>query len=336
MVSTPSAPAPPDPNVTAAAQANLNQSTATTQQLLNMTNQVGPDGKLTYNQSGTNSFVDANGKTVTVPQFTATTELSGSNQGIYDTNQVTKQNIANIGKDQSNRIGALLGTPMKLGNAETEARLMELGSARLTPKFAQDEEALRTRLANSGIRAGSAAFDSEMANFGQTKNDAINQLLLTGRSQANQELLAERNQPINEITALMSGSQVASPTFANTPQTQVGGVDYTGMVNNNYNAAVQQQQMQTSQNNALMGGLFGLGGTLGGMGIYKYSDRRLKTDIRRVGTLDNNLPVYSYRYVNGGPTEIGLMADEVERIHPNAVKDIGGFKAVDYAQAVEA
>jgi hypothetical protein len=61
------------------------------------------------------------------------------------------------------------------------------------------------------------------------------------------EILAERNQPLNEISALMSGSQVAQPTFTNTPQTQVAGVDYGGMVNNNYQGQVQQQAISRAE-----------------------------------------------------------------------------------------
>src|SRR4051812_28515229 len=128
---TPTAPTPPDPVATANAQSNMNTNTATTQQLLNMTNQVTPDGSLSYNQTGTNTFVGADGKSYSVPQFTATTSLSPTAQGIYDTNNQTKTNLANIGKDQSAKIGTLLGSNLQLGNEATEARLMQLGSARL-------------------------------------------------------------------------------------------------------------------------------------------------------------------------------------------------------------
>jgi hypothetical protein len=102
-----------------------------------------------------------------------------------------------------------------------------------------------------------------MQRFGQTKNDALDQLLLSGHQTAVNDILTERNQPINEITALMSGSQVGQPNFTNTPQTNVGGVDYAGMVANNYNAQNDQYKAQLGQQNAMMGGLFGLGGTLG-------------------------------------------------------------------------
>ncbi len=262
--STPSAPTPPDPVATAAAQGNMNQNTATTQQLLNMTNQVTPEGTLSYDQTGTNTFTGADGKTYSVPQFTATTTLSDAQKQLQSLTNQTKSNIGQIGVDQSAKIGSLLGTNLKLGNEATEARLMELGSSRLNPMFAQREDALRTRLANQGIQPGSQAWNAEMSQFGQGRNDAYNQLLLTGRGQANSEIMAERNSPINEISALMSGSQVSAPNFTSTPQTQVGGIDYMGAVNNNYNQQMQQYQSQLKQNNAAMGGMFGLAGTLGG------------------------------------------------------------------------
>ena len=66
------------------------------------------------------------------------------------------------------------------------------------------------------------------------------------------------------------------------------------------------------------------------------SDRRVKEDIRKVGRLDNGLNVYSYRYKGGNRTMIGLMADEVEKIVPEAVGDFAGYKTVNYALASEA
>jgi len=323
-------PAPiPDATATAAKQGEMNQNTATTQQLLNMTNQVGPDGSLTYNQSGTNSFTGADGKTYSVPQFTATTALSPTQQALKDLTDKTKSNIGQIGVDQSAKIGSLLGTNLKLGNEATEARLMELGTARLNPQFARDEESIRTRLANSGIRAGSDAWNAEMQRFGQTKNDAFNSLLLSGRGQANTEIMAERNAPINEISALLSNSQVSNPNFTNTPQTNVGGVDYATMVANNYNAANDQYKTQVGQNNALMGGLFGLAGTAATAGI-KYSDRRLKSDVRCIGTTVYGLPFYEYTIF--GERQRGVMADEVTKIMPAAVvMQPNGFSMVNYS-----
>jgi hypothetical protein len=65
------------------------------------------------------------------------------------------------------------------------------------------------------------------------------------------------------------------------------------------------------------------------------SDRRLKRDISRIGTLRNGLPVYSFRYRWDDAWRTGLMADEVERVHPEAVIEGPlGYKLVNYALAV--
>ena len=334
---SPSPPPAPDPVATANAQQNLNQNTATTQQLLNMTNQVTPQGSLTYNQTGSNSFTGADGKTYTVPQFTATQTLSPTEQKLFDLNTTSRTNLGNAGVTATGKINGILGSNINLSNDAVENRLFDLGTRRLTPQFQRDEDSLRTQLINSGIRPGSDAWRTEMTRLDQKKNDALDQLVLGGHHTAARHSLTERNQPLNEITALMSGSQVQNPAFASTPQASVAGTDYAGMVRDNYNAAQQNYQAQLQQNNAMLGGLFGLGGTLGGMGIYKYSDRRLKDDIKRVGTLDNGLPVYVFRYKgDDGPT-LGLMADEVEKVNPEAVvTHRSGFKMVDYGRAVRA
>lgn len=84
------------------------------------------------------------------------------------------------------------------------------------------------------------------------------------------------------------------------------------------------------------GGVFGqvLSGLTGLASIAsRFSDRRVKTDVTRVGTLDNDLPVYAYRYLWGGPVEIGVMAQDVEKVHPEAVGNVWGIKTVDYARA---
>jgi hypothetical protein len=150
------------------------------------------------------------------------------------------------------------------------------------------------------------------------------------------EQFALRDQPINEVTALMSGSQVSQPNFVNTPQTQVGGVDYSGIVNNNFNRSVDYTMSTNAQNtaaaNAQMGGLFGLAGTAG-YGLMRYSDRRLKRDVEAVGKGAHGLPVYNFRYRWGGPVQVGYMADEVAAVRPDAVTVTpSGFLAVDYGK----
>jgi hypothetical protein len=106
-------------------------------------------------------------------------------------------------------------------------------------------------------------------------------------------------------------------------------------------AAQQQQQnaqMKMQQENALMGGLFGLGSagiygaTSGGL---KFSDRRLKKDIKKIGKTNDGQNLYSYRYKGDDTPQIGLMAQEVEKKKPDAVVTTpSGYKAVDYDKAL--
>ena len=323
MVSTPKA---PDPKETAAAQGAMNRDTAITQQQLNMIDQIGPTGSLTYKQSGWNEYKDADGKLVKTPKYTQTTSLSPEQQKIFDQTQAASLNLGTIANERSNFLKDYLSKPFDV-NAATEQKLYDMGAARLDPRFAQQEEQMRSRLTAQGIRPGTEAYSRAMSDFNQSKNDAYNSLALSGRSQAFNEAAYERAAPLNEISALMSGSQVSTPQFGgSTPQAGVAGVDYAGLVNDKYKA-------DSQRSGAALGGLFGLATS----GIGLLSDRRAKTDIKRVGMLDNGLPVYSYRYIGDITPQIGLMADEVEKVHPHAVVEgEDGFKRVRYDIATEA
>lgn len=63
------------------------------------------------------------------------------------------------------------------------------------------------------------------------------------------------------------------------------------------------------------------------------SDRRLKEDIKRVGTADNGLPIFTYRYRGGATVHMGVMAQDVQEVCPQAVHEKGGYLAVDYGAA---
>ena len=326
MVSTPSPPAPPDPMKTAQAQGQMNKETAVAQAGLNSTNQVTPYGNLTYSNIGT--WSDG------TPRFQATTTLSPEQQNLFNLQMKTQGNLGQIGVDQSAKVANILNTPFDLNSAINNQQA-NISTSLLDPVWNQRQEALRTQLANQGITQGSEAYTNALRDFGMQRDNAYNSALLADRGQATQEALTQRNQPLNEITALLGGSQVQQPNFTNTPSESIAPPDYQGAVYNSANLAQQNYKQQAANNNAMLGGMFGLlSAPLGGLGMF--SDRRLKTDISAVGKLENGLTVYSYRYKAGGPYQIGLMADEVEKIHPEAVHTVNGFKAVNYAAAVEA
>ena len=113
-----------------------------------------------------------------------------------------------------------------------------------------------------------------------------------------------------------------------------GGM-YGGVANGYGNIYGQQLAgAQFNSQNSLGAGLGQLAGMgLQAWGISKMSDRRLKTDIKRVGTTDGGLPIYTFKYVwDLGTTVMGVMADEMEQVYPEAVGTTeDGYKFVDYS-----
>ena len=69
----------------------------------------------------------------------------------------------------------------------------------------------------------------------------------------------------------------------------------------------------------------GMLGDFAGAGLLG-SDRRLKTDIKRVDTHATGLPIYAYRYKGDPkhyPKVVGPMAEDVAKIAPHAVRPMG-------------
>jgi hypothetical protein len=199
-------------------------------------------------------------------------------------------------------------------------------------------------MANQGIPVGSEAYNRAMMAQGQKENDlllgATTQGFNTGL-QANQQQFGQagyiRNEPINTLNAIRSGSQVTNPSYmSNIPQqATTAGADMLSAAQMGYNAQMgdfnAKQAAQSNFNQGLMG--------LGGAGIMAMSDIRTKENIESVGVLANGLNVYKYEYKDefkdhplaGKGTHYGVMAQEVEQVFPYAVKTLDdGYKVVDY------
>lgn len=254
----PQAPAAPDPVATANAQSASNVKSATAQSELAQVNQNTPQGNLNYAQTGTN----ADG----TPQFTATTSLSPGEQGIYNTGVTTRQNLADIGSQQSAKIGALLNTPFNVDSA-TSDKIQGIQNEFLNPQWDRQGAALDTQLANQGIMPGSDAYNTAKQQFSNQRQTAYDQSYLDSYNTGQQSALTQRNQPINEISALLSGSQVSQPSFTNTP---APGVAPTDVIGAQEQALAQQNvgyQGQLATATGINSGLFGLGSAaLGGLG----------------------------------------------------------------------
>jgi hypothetical protein len=240
--------------------------------------------------------------------------------------------------------------------------------SRLNPQLERDRASLETQLSNQGVKLGSSAYDRAMQNFGQQSNDARTAAVLASgqeqsrlaglaqqsanffnsanvdqynaamaaRSQGLQEQFSLRNQPINEITALMSGSQVSQPNFVNAQMPRIPTTDNAGIIQNydqaqmqRWQAVEQQRQQRAAQQGSILGGLMGGISSMGA--AWLRSDERLKEDIEPVGTLKGH-KLYEYTMKDTGEKQIGVMAQEVRKKRPDAVKKDAdsGYLKVNY------
>ena len=103
-------------------------------------------------------------------------------------------------------------------------------------------------------------------NFGQAQTafNATN----AARQQYLNEQFALRNQPINEISALLTGSQVSQPNFINPNTSTIANTDVAGLLNKNFDQQMAVSNQQSATANQIIGGLFGFGGGLARGGAF--------------------------------------------------------------------
>lgn len=66
-----------------------------------------------------------------------------------------------------------------------------------------------------------------------------------------------------------------------------------------------------------------------------FSDERLKEDIKKIGKTFDGQVIYSFKYKGDPRTQVGLMAQDVEKRTPDAVGESYGYKTVDYERATD-
>lgn len=233
-------------------------------------NQYGPTGSLEYSQSGSTSFTDPyTGATYNIPTFSARTTLTPQQQAIFDQQQATELNMASTANEQMGFLRDYLGENRSVPQADDAAR-QRIEAAlfeRMSPQIEADRQRMETQLANQGIGIGSRAYSAAQDDNARAVNDARLAVIGQGGQEQARQLqmeMAARNQPINEVTALLSGSQVQLPSFGMNQPTGIPTTDNAGLINANYAQQMNNYNQQMGQWNSVMGGLFGLGGSLGG------------------------------------------------------------------------
>lgn len=263
-------------------------------------------------------------------QATVTQTLSPAQQKLLDAQQGLSLQMAGIGQKGLNSIGNTLSTPVggASGQAATD-QAYKAYAARLDPQWRQAQNQQETQLRNQGVAPGGEAYDNAMRVFNQGKNDAYSQANLAAMSAAPQQQqmdISGRDALLNELNAIRTGSQVQTPQFQQYQGSPVAPTNTLGAQQMAYQGGLNNYNAGVGQANSFNSGLMSLAGTVG-MGMLM-SDRRLKSNIRRIGTHPSGIGIYEYD-IFGHRTQ-GVMADEVERVLPAAVGRIGPWFAVDY------
>lgn len=243
----PSAPAAPDYVGAATAQGAANKETAVASSVLSNPNIISPLGNQTVSYDQNNQINGVPVPTITkslTPDAQATLDSQQgvqralANLGLYGVDRAKGVMQQGFNPDLPNLqtgvdTSGVAKMPVNAGQTGQQALM-----ARLQPQIQQNEQATAQRLANQGIPVGSEAWQNEMRAQGQQENDAYSQAALQGLGldmsanqqgynqslqnaqfgntaigQSLQQQLGLYNQPLNQITALMSGSQVQMPQF---------------------------------------------------------------------------------------------------------------------------
>jgi hypothetical protein len=336
-----SAPAAPDYSAAAqqTAQGNLDAARAAT--AANRVNQITPYGRLEYAVTGQDPYGN--------PTWTATQSLAPAQQQLLDYQNRTSLGLGELTDKGLSYVSNMLDNPFDTSALPSTGfnpsqSYQDAYMQRLQPQIQQGREALDVKLANAGIPVGSEAYRRAQLAQSQRENDLLATATTQGfgvGQQARQTALQEqaflRNEPLNTLNAVRTGSQVTGPQFVNSSQqATTAGPDLLSAAGMQYNAQMGDFNSKVAQQAAFNEGLYGLGGA----GIAK-SDIRTKENIEHIGWLPNGLPVYTYEYKDefkdhplaGHGTHTGVMAHEVEAMYPNAVITLdNGYKAVDYGQ----
>jgi hypothetical protein len=156
-----------------------------------------------------------------------------------------------------------------------------------------------------------------------------------GAEQANRQAIQQAAQ---QIAGLGTGAQAAAlqgaqaQIGAGTLQQQTEQADLTAR----YQQFLQQQGYPFQIAQFLANIAMGTGALSGSTTTTTTaSDRRLKENIKEIGQTNDGLPIYAYNYKGDDRTQIGLMAQDVEQVKPEAVGLAGGYKTVDYEKATD-
>ena len=285
------------------------------------------------------SFSGEKSKSVTSnPQaLAAANELSNYLKSL-DTSAVdnTYQNIAdnayNLSSNLPDYVYNVYGTDA--ARQRMENAVYNQASTKLNQQFEQDLSNLNTKLQNQGIAVGSQAYNNAVSNLQNNQYDALTNAAYESVIQGQNAFSNSLNDSINAGNFTNSARQQSLSEILQTLQNSISGYD---VYNNIFNAMAQASDRVGKQQSIgfeLKSESKGADGAAAA--ATTASDIRLKENISPVGKLDNGLTVYRFNYIGNPHTQIGLIAQEVKDVKPEAVvKGEDGYWRVNYTLACE-
>ena len=264
MASTPD---PVDPKRAADAQFKSNVNATAAGAIVNNYDEIGPGGTVEYNKIGKEK-VDG----VKVPRYQRVVTLDPAQQALYDQQNELSWQMNDFAGQQMDRLGNVLSEPVDFGFSEQARKdYQDALMARQQPWLDQDERNLDSKLVNEGFQRGTDEYESAMNQYSQRLNDARLAAVLGGSQEQAHQIqmaLADRNQTVNELGALMAGGQVSIPQFTGPYQQGIAAAPIAeNMYRSNAQAAANAQatnQGLFSLGGSVAGGLFGLAGDVWG------------------------------------------------------------------------
>ena len=159
----------------------------------------------------------------------------------------------------------------------------QMQNAAIAQNFGQGISAqqMQNQAIGQNYGQGMSSAQSQNAIEAQRYNQALQaaQFGNIAQQQALAQAIQGRQMPLNEITALMSGSQIQNPQFQAYSGSNIAAAPIFGATQAQGQAAQNAYNQQVANQNANTAGMY----SLGGAALTAFSDARLKSNIVKVG-----------------------------------------------------
>ncbi len=235
---------------------------------------------------------------------------------------------------------AQAGVGQQFDSARTAAQqqLESFGIDPSSTRYAALDLGSRNQQAAATAAAGNQASENVDATGRALRSDAIN----VGRGMPGQvaQSYGTALQAGNSAVGAQLGATASAANNQGTaPQWQGLGNQAVGQWGNTLTQGYNAQLGQFKANQDSSSGWGSALGLIGGIAAkaLPFSDERVKENIEPVGKTFDGQTVYRYNYKGDPAPQIGLIAQEVEQRHPDAVgEDEHGLKHVNYDRAIKA